>query len=82
VWVSKERSHGARTALVRWSCARVHLRVGRILLQGGGTLGVLNYTASGSYLDNGRPVEGSRFLGDSFHANLGVRPIDAVGRMA
>jgi vitamin B12 transporter len=35
----------------------------RTLLQANGTLSVRDYAVSGSYLDNGRPVEGSRYLG-------------------
>ena len=50
----------------------------RTLLQAGGTFGVLDSAASGSYLDNGRPVEGDRFVGETVSANLGVRPTDGL----
>jgi vitamin B12 transporter len=50
----------------------------RTLLQANGTLSVLDYAVSGSYLDNGRPVEGSRFLGATLQANLGVHLADAI----
>jgi len=50
----------------------------RTLLQANGTLGVLDYAVSGSYLDNGRPVEGNRFLGATLQANLGVHLADAI----
>ena len=50
----------------------------RTLLQTGGALGAVDYTVSGSYLDNGRPVEGSHFAGDTLYANVGVRPTDAI----
>src|SRR4029453_4356138 len=50
----------------------------RALLQTGGTLGILDYAASGSYLDNGRAVEGDRFVGETVYANLGVRPTDVI----
>ena len=50
----------------------------RTLLQANGTLGVLDYAVSGSYLDNGRPVEGNRFLGATLQTNLGVHLTDAI----
>ena len=50
----------------------------RTLLQTGGTLGIVDYAVSGSYLDNGRPVEGSRFVGEAVYANVGVQPIEAI----
>jgi vitamin B12 transporter len=50
----------------------------RALLQTGGTLGILDYAASGLYLDNGRAVEGDRFVGETVSANLGVRPTDGI----
>jgi len=50
----------------------------RTLLQANGTLGVLDYAVSGSYLDNGIPVEGNRFLGATLQANLGVHLTDAM----
>ncbi len=50
----------------------------RTLLQANGTLSVMDYAVSGSYLDNGRPVEGSRFLGATLQANLGVHLTDAI----
>jgi hypothetical protein len=40
-------------------------------------MGVMDYAVSGSYPDNGRPVEGSRFVGETLHANLGVHLTDA-----
>jgi vitamin B12 transporter len=49
----------------------------RTLLQANGTMGVMDYAVSGSYPDNGRPVEGSRFVGETLHANLGVHLTDA-----
>ena len=50
----------------------------RTLLQANGTLSVMDYAVSGSYLDNGRPVEGSRFRGATLQANLGVHLTDAI----
>ena len=50
----------------------------RALLQANGTLGVMDYAVSGSYLDNGRPVEGSRFIGETLQANLGLHLTDAM----
>jgi vitamin B12 transporter len=50
----------------------------RTLLQANGTLSVMDYAVSGSYLDNGRPVEGSRFLGATLQANLGIHFTDAI----
>jgi len=70
------RGEGTPTGSVELSAGRFdHYRA---LLQAGGTLGVMDYAASGSYLDNGRPVEGSRFVGETFHANLGIRPNDVI----
>jgi outer membrane cobalamin receptor len=50
----------------------------RTLLQANGTLSVMDYAVSGSYLDNGRPVEGSRLLGVTPQTNLGVHLTDAI----
>src|SRR5712691_6352762 len=50
----------------------------RTLLQASGTLGLMDYAVSGSYLDNGRAVEGSRFLGETVQANLSIRPTEAI----
>ena len=47
------------------------------IVQANGTMGVMDYAVSGSYPDNGRPVEGSRFVGETLHANLGVHLTDA-----
>jgi vitamin B12 transporter len=54
----------------------------RTLLQANGTLGVLDYAVSGSYLDNGIPVEGNRFRGATLQANLGVHLTDAIAPRA
>ncbi len=50
----------------------------RTLLQASGTLGAMDYAVSGSYLDNGRAVEGNRFLGETLQANLGIHPTEAI----
>jgi outer membrane cobalamin receptor len=41
-------------------------------LQARGMLGVMDYAFSGSYLDNGEPVEGSGFINKTFHLNFGL----------
>ena len=70
------RGEGAPTGSVEVAAGRFdHYRT---LVQAGGTHEALDYAASGSYLDNGRPVEGSRFVGETFYANLGVRPTDVI----
>jgi outer membrane cobalamin receptor len=51
----------------------------RTLLQANSALSVMDYIMSGSYLDNGRPVEGSRFQGATLQANLGVHRTDPTG---
>lgn len=43
----------------------------RTLLRTGGTSGKWNYSLSGSYLDNGEPIEGSSLVNKTFMANLG-----------
>lgn len=43
----------------------------RTLMRTGGTSGKWNYSLSGSYLDNGEPVEGSSLISKTFMANLG-----------
>jgi len=50
----------------------------RTLLQASGALGAMDYAVSGSYLDNGRPVEGDRFLGATLQANLGIHPTETI----
>jgi vitamin B12 transporter len=70
------RGAGAPSSSVEGTAGRFdHYRA---LLQTGGTLGILDYAASGSYLDNGRAVEGDRFVGETVYANLGVRPTDGI----
>jgi vitamin B12 transporter len=44
----------------------------RALLQTRGRLDRVNYSLSGSYLDNGEPVEGSEFINKTYNANLSV----------
>ena len=44
----------------------------RSLLQTRGTLDRVDYSLSGSYLDNGDPVEGSGFINKTFNANFGI----------
>ena len=41
-----------------------------------GMLGVMDYAVSGSYVDNGEPVEGSEFKNSTFYVNIGVPPAD------
>jgi vitamin B12 transporter len=43
----------------------------RAIGEGAGALGPMDYAVSGSYLDNGAPIEGSEFAGSAFHANVG-----------
>ena len=43
----------------------------RARLQAQGQLGDLDYALSGTYLDNGEPVEGSDFRNSTWHAHLG-----------
>jgi outer membrane cobalamin receptor len=44
----------------------------RTLGQARGGLGELDYALSGSYLDNGEPVEGSNFINKTFQATMGL----------
>jgi hypothetical protein len=39
-------------------------------------VGVMDYAVSGSYVDNGEPVEGSEFKNSTFYVNIGVPPAD------
>src|SRR5262249_48991636 len=48
------------------------------MLQANCTLSVMDYAGSGSCLDKGRPVEGSRVLGAPLQANLGVHVTGAI----
>ncbi len=49
----------------------------RTHLHARGLLGVMDYALSGSFLDNGEPVEGSQFISKTLQANLGV-PLSAT----
>lgn len=44
----------------------------RVVADAQGMLGVMDYAISGSYLDNGEPVEGSEFTNGTIHGNFGV----------
>jgi len=70
------RAEGGASGSVEVSAGRFNAY--RTLLQANGTLGVMDYAVSGSYLDNGRPVEGNHFVGVTLQANLGVRLTDAL----
>jgi outer membrane cobalamin receptor len=48
----------------------------RTVAEARGMLGVLDYAVSGSYVDNGEPVEGSEFENTAFSINMGVPPAD------
>ena len=48
------------------------------LLQAQGMLKALDYAVSGSYLDNGEPVEDSGFESKAFYTNLGLSLSDAM----
>jgi outer membrane cobalamin receptor len=50
----------------------------RTLMQWRGQLGEADYALSGSYLDNGEPVEGSEFRSTALQANLGVPLSDTM----
>ncbi|MDH3599563.1 MAG: TonB-dependent receptor [Candidatus Tectomicrobia bacterium] len=43
-----------------------------------GRLGELDYALSGSYLDNGEPIEGSEFINKTFQANIGLPLTDSI----
>jgi iron complex outermembrane receptor protein/vitamin B12 transporter len=40
-----------------------------------GRLGILDYAVSGSYLDNGEPIQGSEFTNGTGQANIGLAPL-------
>lgn len=46
----------------------------RALVETRGSIDRFDYSLSGSYLDNGNPVEGSQFIGTAFGAHWGLRP--------
>jgi vitamin B12 transporter len=48
----------------------------RTLAEVQGMLGVMDYAVSGSYVDNGEPVEGSDFENTTLSINMGVPPAD------
>jgi outer membrane cobalamin receptor len=48
----------------------------RAMAQAQGMVGVMDYAVSGSYVDNGEPVEGSAFKNGTLYANIGVPPTD------
>ena len=50
----------------------------RALLRAQGILGRVDYSLSGSYLDNGAPTEGSGFANKSFKANFGGLVADSI----
>jgi len=50
----------------------------RTLGQARGRLGELDYALSGSYLDNGEPVEGSELINKTFQANMGLPITDSI----
>lgn len=50
----------------------------RALGQARGRLGELDYALSGSYLDNGEPVEGSALINKTFQANMGLPLTDTI----
>jgi outer membrane cobalamin receptor len=51
----------------------------RTLVRTGGVIGKWDYSLSGSYLDNGEPVEGSSLVNKTFMANLGGALSDSMG---
>lgn len=50
----------------------------RTLGQARGRLGELDYALSGSYLDNGKPIEGSEFINKTFQASMGLPLTDRI----
>ena len=50
----------------------------RALVGISGILGIMDYALSGSYLDNGEPVEGDRFISKTFFGNLGLSLTDSI----
>lgn len=63
---------GTDEPVSRWEVAGGRLGHLRTLAQTRGKRDRLDYSLSGSYLDNGEPVEGSEFIHKSFNANGGV----------
>lgn len=48
----------------------------RTVAEAQGMLGTMDYAVSGSYVDNGEPVEGSEFHNVTFYTNMGLPPAD------
>ena len=71
-----QRGDGEPTGRVEVSGGR--FGAARVLGQAHGKVGVLDYAASGSYLDNGTPVPGSGFTSRQFHVNAGVSVTDTM----